>query len=71
MTDQLLLLGAGLLVFYLGWCALYPYSSCWRCKGRTRVGDGRGNYRNRRACRVCGGAPYRRLGARLIGRGRQ
>lgn len=67
--DTLTVVGLMFLGAYLGWCFLYPYTTCWWCRGRTRRGDGRGNYRMRRACRVCAGAPYRRLGARLIGRG--
>lgn len=58
-----------LLGVYLGWCFVFPYTACPWCGGRTKRHDGRGNYRLRRACRVCGGSPYRRLGARLIGRG--
>lgn len=63
---------AGLVVIagYLTWCWAYPYRQCPRCAGKTTAGDGRGNYRKRWHCWVCGGLPYRRLGARLIGRGR-
>lgn len=67
--NPLLLLGLIVLGVYLLSCLFFPYTACPWCRGRTKRGDGRGNYRMRRACRVCGGAPYRRLGARLIGRG--
>jgi hypothetical protein len=59
----------GLIALYLGSCFVFPYARCPWCRGRTTVGDGKGHYRNRRACRWCGGAPWRRLGARLMGRG--
>lgn len=62
--TALILLGA-----YLLWCLVFPYTTCWLCKGKTRRTDGKGNYRVRRPCRVCGGGHYRRLGARLIRRG--
>lgn len=67
--DQLTLLVLALLGAYLAWCFVFPYTTCWWCGGKTRRGDKRGNYRLRRACRVCGGGHYRRLGARLIRRG--
>jgi hypothetical protein len=67
--DPLAVVGLVLLALYFGSCAIWPYRRCPRCAGRTTKGDGRGNFRNRRACWVCGGAPYRRLGARLLGRG--
>ncbi|MGE3795963.1 MAG: hypothetical protein AB7I38_18835 [Dehalococcoidia bacterium] len=57
---------------YLLSCALLPYGRCpspWCPKRRPTHGDGRGHYRRRRACRVCGSKDYQRLGARLIGRG--
>lgn len=73
MTPETTWFVVGLVVLggYLGWCALYPYRTCGWCKGRTRVGDGRGNFRPRRPCAWCGGtAIRRRLGARMIGRGK-
>jgi len=57
------------LAVYIGHCAIWPYRRCPWCKGKTRTIDGHGNYRLRRPCPVCDGQPFRRLGARLIGRG--
>lgn len=54
------------LLLYLLSCAVWPYRSCPWCRGIGRVGDGRGNYRLR-ACFLCGGQPWRRLGARFFG----
>ncbi len=58
----------GALVVNLGSCVIWPYRRCWRCDGRRRREDGEGNYGDR-SCLVCGGQPYLRLGARLMGRG--
>lgn len=69
--QPLIIVAAAVGVFYLGWCALYPFTRCPVCSGKTRRTDGRGNYRHRRRpCWLCHGEEYRRLGARLIGRGR-
>ncbi|MBW0090506.1 hypothetical protein I4I73_21365 [Pseudonocardia sp. KRD-184] len=68
--DSLMLVGLVLAALYLGSCWLFPFRACWACSGRTKTGDGRGNFRMRRACWLCGGQPYRRFGARLLGRGR-
>lgn len=64
-TGSLVLLGA-LLVGYLLWCAVYPFKQCPRCAGKTRAGDGRGNYRVRRECWRCHGERYPRIGTRLL-----
>ncbi len=58
--------GAGLA--YLASCWRWPYRSCPWCSGKSKAGDGRGNFRLK-ACWFCGGGRWRRLGARLIGRG--
>lgn len=68
--DSLMLLAAIVGGLYLGSCWLFPYRGCPWCSGRTKTTDGRGNFRHRRPCWVCGGQPYRRFGARLLGRGR-
>lgn len=64
---------AGLwVVAYLLSCAYWPYRVCpwpWCTKRRPTRGDKRGNYRRKRACRLCGGKDWRRVGARLIGSG--
>lgn len=67
--ETVLLVAVVVLGVYLGHCAIWPFRRCWMCRGRTEVRRG-ANYRHRRPCLVCGGAPYRRLGARLLGRGR-
>lgn len=67
-----LTLGAalGALVLYLASCAVYPYAACPWCRGRsTKRGDGSGHYRRAAECWVCEGKDFRRLGARLMGRG--
>lgn len=74
MTPPLVVLGLALVGGYLLWCAVYPYTSCPWCGGSTRRTDGRGNYRPRGRPRglhrwMHPGGDYRRLGARLIGRG--
>lgn len=59
---------------YLAWCAWFPYARCWWrwCPRNTPAWrDGRGHYRRRHSvCPICGNRDYRRLGARLIGAGR-
>lgn len=77
MTDgagTLALIVVIAIVTYLGWCALYPHGRCWwwRCPRRKpRYDDGYGHYRRRRGvCPLCHNGDYRRLGARLIGAGR-
>jgi hypothetical protein len=60
-------LGAG--VVYLGSCWMKPYRGCWWPWHDSKVRDRRGNYRLR-VCWLCKGAPWRRVGARLIGRGK-
>jgi hypothetical protein len=59
----------GAVGVYLLSCLLFPFTLCWRCKGRRRRDDGQGNWRDR-DCAVCGGDPYPRFGARLMGRHR-
>lgn len=58
---------------YLLSCAWRPYARrCpwpWCTKGKQIDKSRYGNYRRRRPCRVCGGKDWRRMGARLIGRG--
>lgn len=56
---------------YLGSCAWWPYVPCPWCAGESRRRDAPAGeaYRRRAACRVCGGGDYRRLGARVLGRG--
>lgn len=63
----LLALGCG-VALYLGSCRLRPYSPCRWWWHKAKVEDKRGNYRLR-TCWLCGGQPYRRFGARLIGAG--
>ena len=83
-TAEWLLLAAGIAgAAYLAWCAVLPFARlcplgrvgellglrlCSRQAPRTS--DSRGNYRRRRPCPCCGGRDWRRLGAVLIGAGR-
>jgi hypothetical protein len=69
--GTLFLLAVAVVVGYLLWCALYPFKQCPRCAGKTRAGDGRGNYRERRECWRCHGRPYPRVGTRLLRVGRR
>lgn len=62
-------LALGALVIYMVSCAIWPYAACWWCGGQRNRGDGLGHFRRRGRCRVCGGGPYRRVGARLLGVG--
>lgn len=58
------------LLAYFGSCLVFPYRPCWWCHGDRKQGDGRGNYRRKRACWWCRDAKdNRRVGARLMGRG--
>lgn len=64
--------GIAWLVTYLTSCALMPYRRCpwpWCTRRRPVQGDGRGNYRRKGDCLVCGGDDWRRIGARIIGAG--
>lgn len=70
MTDTTVVAILAALAGYIAWCTAFPFTKCPWCSGKRTRGDGRGNYRMRGTCRVCGGGHYRRLGARLIGRGR-
>lgn len=69
--SESLLFALAVAALYLLWCAAYPLAPCPWCGGRKTRGDGKGHYRLRRTCRVCHGEPWRRVGARLIGAGRQ
>lgn len=83
-TAGWLLLAASITAAaYLGWCAVLPYARLcpWGRLGSwigmrlcsrqaPRTADSRGNYRRRKACPCCGGKDWRRLGAVLIGAGR-
>lgn len=59
------------VLVYLASCWVWPFRKCWRCGGDDRAGDGRGNYRRKRACFICKGErDHPRIGARLLGRAR-
>lgn len=61
---------ASLGLYFLS-CQVFPYRRCWKCHGDDRAGDGRGNYRRKRACWWCKGEKdNRRIGARISGRAR-
>jgi hypothetical protein len=69
--NTLLIVGAALVAWYLWSCIRFPYANCplpW-CRSRATRGDGKGHFRRRKPCRLHPGGDYRRLGARLIGRG--
>ena len=54
---------------YLATCVVWPYARCPWCRG-VRTRNAGSWYRLRSECWLCGSSRYRRLGARLIGRGR-
>jgi len=57
-------------VIYFATCVIWPYARCPWCRGvRTRSGPSSW-FRLRSECWLCGSSRYRRLGARLLGRGR-
>lgn len=65
-------IGAVWLLCYLASCFWWPYRGCpwpWCSRKSPTRGDRKGNYRIRSSCWICEGRPWRRLGARLIGRG--
>lgn len=56
---------------YLTSCLLLPHSRCPnpRCSKKKPVHGNRKRYRRRRPCRLCGGADWHRVGARVMRRG--
>lgn len=60
------------VLVYLASCWVWPYRTCRICGGNDKAGDGRGNYRRKRACWWCKGARDNpRIGAMLTGRARR
>jgi len=63
--------GAGAaLGVYLALCWWRPWKPCPSCRGDDRDRDGAGNYRRFECWRCHGAKDYPRIGARLLGRGR-
>jgi len=70
-VTALLIVLVGVALWYLASCWRFPYARCplpW-CRSRLTAGDRRGHFRRKRPCRLHPGSDYRRLGARVIGRG--
>lgn len=58
------------LLTYLALCWFRPYKPCPSCRGDDRDRDGEGNYRRFTCWRCQGAKDYPRIGARLMGKGR-
>lgn len=56
--TALYIAGVGYVAVYLVTVLLFPWTSCWKCGGDSKVRDAGG--KNWRYCQICGGSGNRR-----------